>query len=443
MAFTTIQGSASTDAASLAGTSGVDSAVVTNQPNGLFVSADAANDFLDFSESGSGYTVLGGQGADQIVSGAVLSGASINGNQDADTIIIASLGTSVVYGGKQGDTITTGSLTSSSLYGNLGDDAITVTSGLASSNVYAGKNNDTVTIGGVIAGSTVNGDIGADTINITGANLESGSVVQGGQNEDTITLTGVSVFTNDSSVFGGQGNDTINTSNSTAGVALYGDNDNDTVTSGGGADILDGGNGADNLTAGAGNDTLTGGSGADTMVGDGGNDQFVYTTGLTIDATTFVQADDIAAFSLSALETAGAVFGNTAIDFVVGNGTSAAVGTTQVVQAVAGASTLAVGTTVLNYTVGAGAANAAALETALEAGGGLITTSNPGGGVGGLTAGDSFIIQYNNGAQQRIAIGTVTADVAANTQIAAWEVTDIATQGNIADLAAGNYTYVA
>ena len=140
--------------------------------------------------------------------------------------------------------------------------------GLTSSNVYGGKNNDTVTIGGIIAGSTINGDIGSDTINITGATLESGSVVQGGQNEDTITLTGVTTFSNDSTVFGGQGNDTINSANSIGNVIISGDNDNDTVTSGLGADILNGGNGADNLTGGAGTDTITGGLGVDTLVGD-------------------------------------------------------------------------------------------------------------------------------------------------------------------------------
>ena len=210
------------------------------------------------------------------------------------------------------------------------------------------------------------------------------------------------------------------------------------MTSGQGADILNGGNGTDNLTGGAGNDTLTGGTGVDTLVGDAGNDQFVYTSGLTIDATTFVQADDIAAFSLSALESAGAVFGNTAIDFVQGNGTSAAIGNAQTVTTGAAATTIVAGTTVISRTTAT--ADAAALEAVWEngAGAGLITTN------GAIAAGDSFLAQYvTAGGQRRLAIATSVAGVGAGATVEDWEVTDVTTLGNIVALTAGNFAFIA
>ena len=247
MAFTTLPGSAATDAASLIGTSGIDIATVASQPTGLFLNAEDANDFITFSKAGSGYTVLGGQGEDSISAEPALTGSIVNGNIGADVIVLTTLDTSAVYGGKQNDTLISATLTSSSVNGNIGADAVTVTSGLSASQVYGGKDNDTLTVGGVISSSSVNGDIGNDTINLNVATLENGSSVQGGLNDDTITLTGVNVFSSDSSVFGGQGNDTINLVNSTAGAVIYGDNDNDTIT---------GGTGADNITVGAGNDRL-------------------------------------------------------------------------------------------------------------------------------------------------------------------------------------------
>ena len=274
MAFSTIPGAGSTDAVTLAGTSGVDSAVVSAQANGLFVNAEAAGDALTFSEPGNGYTVFGGQGGDTISSASTISGSIINGNTDADTININSIATSFVYGGKQNDSLIFGSLESSELYGNLGADTITVTAGLTSSKVYGGKEVDTITIGGRLDASNINGDIGNDIINIVGASFQNGSFVQGGQNEDTITLTGVSAFATSSSVLGGQGNDTINAANSIGNIIVYGNNDNDTVTTGAGADFLYGDDGNDQLVGGANGDSLTGGAGADDLTGGTGNDTF-------------------------------------------------------------------------------------------------------------------------------------------------------------------------
>ena len=296
MTFSTLPGAGATDAVSLIGSSGIDIASVTSQSPGLFLNALEAGDVLNFTEAGNRYTVLGGEGQDTISGAPLISNSIINGNIGEDIIALDLLETTSVFGGKQNDFLSVGSLTSSSVNGNIGADAVTVTSGLSASQVYGGKDNDTLTVGGVISSSSVNGDIGNDTINLNVATLENGSSVQGGLNDDTITLTGVNVFSADSSVFGGQGNDTINAANSTAAVVIYGDNDNDTVTSGGGADFLYGNNGNDQLNGGASNDSLTGGAGTDSMTGGAGVD--VMTGGTEND--TFTGGAGIDTFNVDA-----------------------------------------------------------------------------------------------------------------------------------------------
>ena len=167
----------------------------------------------------------------------------------------------------------------------------------------------------------------------------------------------------------------------------------------------------------------------------------MFTSGLTIDTVTdFTAAQvDVAAFSLGALETAGAVIAATTLDFVLGSNVSVAAGGAISVQAIAGATNILAATNVFNYTTAA-VANAAALETALEATN--ITTN------GALTLNDSFLIQYTTGAGvQNLAVATMTAaaGTAGGAVVGAnWDVTDIASlTGGIADLAAAQYAFIA
>lgn len=53
---------------------------------------------------------------------------------------------------------------------------------------------------------------------------------------------------------------------------IFGDEDNDTIASGSGSDIIDGGAGIDTIAGGAGNDIIYGGAGDDTLSGDAGLD---------------------------------------------------------------------------------------------------------------------------------------------------------------------------
>lgn len=79
--------------------------------------------------------------------------------------------------------------------------------------------------------------------------------------------------TNKVIIFGQEGNDTITVSgNIGVPVEFYGGIGNDYLAGGNYDDILDGGEGSDRLLAGAGNDQLYGGPGADTLAGGLGND---------------------------------------------------------------------------------------------------------------------------------------------------------------------------
>ena len=105
-------------------------------------------------------------------------------------------------------------------------------------------------------------------------------VAAGGQVADTI------ITTESTWAYGDNGNDTITSGN--GDDFLDGGDDDDVLTSGTGADTLIGGLGNDNLSSGndadrleggAGNDYIDGGAGADRLLGDAGIDTLVGSTG--------------------------------------------------------------------------------------------------------------------------------------------------------------------
>jgi len=105
-------------------------------------------------------------------------------------------------------------------------------------------------------------------------------VAAGSQVADTI------ITTESTWAYGDNGNDTITSGN--GDDYLDGGDDNDVLTSGTGADTLIGGLGNDNLSSGsdadrveggAGNDYINGGAGADRLLGDAGSDTLVGSTG--------------------------------------------------------------------------------------------------------------------------------------------------------------------
>ena len=171
----------------------------------------------------------------------------------------------------------------------------------------------------------------------------------------------------------------------------------------------------------------------------------MFTDGLTIDEISGFTSDDIGAFDLSDLETANTVVNTVTLDFVTGANTSVLADVPISMQTISGASALAAqtnlqaATNVLNYAVDGGVANAAALELALEDGGGIITSN------GALAANDAFVVQYKDSDTNThsYAIAHVQNPVLAASPIAAWEVTDIATTNLSAAYASSQFSFIA
>ena len=130
---------------------------------------------------------------------------------------------------------------------------------------------------------------------------------------------------------------------------------------------------------------------------------------------------------------------NETLDFVTGSNISVSPGHTISMQTIDGAITLAPETNVLYYTQTT-VSNAAALETQLEASGGLITTN------AALTENDAFIIQYKDSETQTFTYAVAHVEdnnVLSNTKIAAWEVTDLATTDLSTAFSADQFNFTA
>ena len=120
-------------------------------------------------------------------------------------------------------------------------------------------------------------------------------------------------------MFGEDGNDTL--SSGTGGGEVFGGTGNDSLAGGLGKDALYGGDGADTLSGGAGNDSLIGGAGSDVLTGGAGADVFYFAAGdstkvvSTIDRITdFTTGTDKLAVGVTATA-ANALLGQSATSF--------------------------------------------------------------------------------------------------------------------------------
>ena len=320
-------------------------------------------------------------------------GFGINGGQAASTL----------KGSNRSDSIT-GNIGDDSLFGNKGND--TIEGGAGSDLINAGRGNGYIKDAG----------IGADII----THDQGTSVVVQNTGDDIVTFTATRV---NGYVVATAGERTVNAETSTFAITLNGSGAGEnkiTYTGGSSHDTIMGGAGGDVLTGNGGNDSIIGGLSADTIkVGDGTN-VVVFTNGLTVDTISEYSSDDIGSFDLSELEQPNAVINGRTLDFVYGSSTSIVAGDKINIQEVNGITTLSATTNVLHYS-GASVADAAALEIALE---GNVRTN------AALTKNDAFLVQY-----RKLSTGTYSyaiahledSSVPANTLIASWEVTDIAT----------------
>lgn len=206
--------------------------------------------------------------------------AVVDGTAYADTLVVESGQEVNGYSGE--DTITAGAdVTGATIDGGRDNDTITLEGTDNSAEGYRG--NDFFDTGGT--GNTANGGDGSDTFVIDASN----ATVNGGQGEDELTASGTNITLNGNagddvinysagsgSANGGGGNDTISASAMDQGLggSLFGEGGEDDLSvaesaAGRGSMLLDGGLNNDNLSVssevneGGVSDTLTGGEGDD------------------------------------------------------------------------------------------------------------------------------------------------------------------------------------
>ena len=230
-------------------------------------------------------------------------GTSLIGTSGVDTLNLGA-NTYPLYIGAQGAddliTVTTGAISSVDANLGAGGDLFTATEDISGSTIRGNDGDDTINLSGALDSSAlINGNAGEDTMSVGGAMSESARVL-GGSDNYVITVTsamtdGAIVNGNDgkdlieitigsqdgATVFGGKGSDTLDATGNLNAVILSGDIGADTVTGGAGADTLFGGDGADIITANGDEtsdlitdtavDSLIGGAGADTFQAVGYN----------------------------------------------------------------------------------------------------------------------------------------------------------------------------
>ncbi len=226
--------------ATFAGTGNALDNVITGGANADVLTGGAGNDTLD-----------GGAGADRLIGGT-----------DDDTYIVDNVGDVVVENAGEGTdtiktTLATYSLASLANVENLtytGTSAFTGT-GNASANVITGGSGNDILDGGVGA-DTLIGGAGNDTYIVD----DTGDVVveAAGGGTDTVKAS-VASYTLAANV------ENLIYTGSTAFAGTGNELDN----------AITGGAGADTLLGGAGNDTLDGGAGADTLIGGTGDDIYI------------------------------------------------------------------------------------------------------------------------------------------------------------------------
>ncbi|WP_417209591.1 Hint domain-containing protein [Antarctobacter sp.] len=239
---------------------------------GAAYAGDPNGDFVDNSDGIGGSqddTILAYGGDDTVQAGlgndSVLGGTgddSLEGASGSDTLDGGD-GADVLLGGTGGDL----------LIGGADADTFVLETGFGADTVAGGETTTTGTDNDTLDASALAGPV---TVTYTGdeaGTITDGTDVAGFSDIETLTLGG--------------GDDSVDGSADSAGMAVFAGGGGDTLTGGSGDDILDGGAGADSLTGGAGADTLSGGDGADTInagsgdvaTGGDGDDVFNVTAG--------------------------------------------------------------------------------------------------------------------------------------------------------------------
>lgn len=205
------------------------------------VNGAAGNDTLDASQTSDAIFLFGQDGDDRILGGA--------GN---DTIH-GGIGHDILFGGAGNDW----------MVGFTGNDTL-----------FGGTGNDTLI--GWFGADVMDGGDGSDLYMVDATDLLSDTGSTGYDRAQIYEATGVALdltqWSGIERVNGFSGNDTLDGSQTSMEIFLFGENGNDVLTGGSGNDTLNGGGGDDLLSGGLGQDWMVGSTGNDTLYGGGGND---------------------------------------------------------------------------------------------------------------------------------------------------------------------------
>ena len=313
--------STSTDLNTLGATNasiqGVEAISAATAGAGVTITLSGQTEAFSITGSANADTITGGQGADTIAAGAgddtinlanghFVSGESIDGGANSDTIVLTNA-TTVDF--------TVGTVTNvEALTGSTGNDTVTLSAlqlaGLGTVNLVSGTDTLNVVASGnisqlALAASLSNidtgnliGTAGTDSITLTGAQLNailigSGTINLGSGTGDTINLTSTSSDLNTLGATNAsiQGVEAISAATAGAGVTitLSGQTEAFSITGSANADTITGGQGADTIAAGSGNDTINLANGhfvsGELIDGGANSDTIVLTNATTVDFT--------------------------------------------------------------------------------------------------------------------------------------------------------------
>ena len=281
------QGAAGTVANSAAFVSGENSLYVFNNTNGTLNVLDTIVRLTGVTTLSGPDLLIGSQGTGNAVT--LTAAAALSTNAASNTL--ASGVTSAAN-----DTVTAPALflAGSTLTGGLGDDTLalsmnasTATSGggtvtLTSANLANVSGFEFMTLASFVP--AVADDAFTYNIELNPANIAANSTLTvtssySGLRSDGFTTGGNLVFDANLIVDAAS---RLNFTGAAANDSVRGGAGNDTINGGAGNDTILGGDGADSLSGGAGNDGITAGAGTDTIDGGAGNDTITFVANLTV-----------------------------------------------------------------------------------------------------------------------------------------------------------------
>lgn len=250
------------------------------------------NSFNNTIRGGAGFDVIsGGAGNDKLYGDE--GSDRLNGDAGND-ILRGGDGIDTLNGG-DGNDLLEGNRGNDTMIGGLGNDTFGWFDGDASDLIQGDGGTDTVFFNGSVAQgdtltlTTSGTDILLQRTNLVPITLKMQSIenfnsINGLGGNDTLRISNIGIGSSVGSIGfnGGEGNDTLVSTNVSVSIFATGDNGNDVLAGGSGNDQLTGGQGNDILNGGAGNDRLVGAGGLnngrgeiDTLIGGTGRDTFV------------------------------------------------------------------------------------------------------------------------------------------------------------------------